>query len=152
MTSQCHLVLPGLNDLKWWWGGPPGPQPTPTSACWVWMNLISLARSGSRGTRADQGVCPTTVSGSPVSGNQSGIGRKRLRHRLALARFGCQHAAIESRRLPARDAQRMPVAVFEVLGKQDNLSAMIRVMSNLTINGLHHRVGFAANGYRSEEH
>jgi hypothetical protein len=26
---------------------------------------------------------------------------------------------------------------------------MIRVMSNLTINGLHHRVGFAANGYLS---
>ena len=32
-----------------WWGGPPGPQPTPPSAC------------GSRGTRADQGVRPTIV-------------------------------------------------------------------------------------------
>jgi 2-polyprenyl-3-methyl-5-hydroxy-6-metoxy-1,4-benzoquinol methylase len=32
-----------------WWGGPPGPQPTPPSAC------------GSRGTRADQGVRPTNT-------------------------------------------------------------------------------------------
>ena len=32
-----------------WWGGPPGPQPTPPSAC------------GSRGTRADQRVRPTST-------------------------------------------------------------------------------------------
>src|ERR1017187_6617663 len=80
MASQCHLVFPKLLSLHSWWGGPPGPQPTPTSACWVWMNLISLARSGSRGTRADQGICPTTASGSPVLGKLSDIGRKRLRH------------------------------------------------------------------------
>ena len=48
------------------WGGPPGPQPTPTSARWE--------KSGSRGTRADQGVCPTIASASPVSGKLSGIG------------------------------------------------------------------------------
>jgi hypothetical protein len=41
------------------WGGPPGPQPTPSSACLVWIGLNSLATGGSRGTRADQGVCPT---------------------------------------------------------------------------------------------
>ena len=35
------------------WGGPPGPQPTPSSAC---SRVIS---SGSWGTRADQGVRPT---------------------------------------------------------------------------------------------
>src|ERR1022692_4639011 len=72
--AQCHLVFPKLLSLHSWWGGPPGPQPTPTSACWVWMNLISLARSGSRGTRADQGVCPTTASGSPALGKLSDIG------------------------------------------------------------------------------
>src|ERR1022692_3025639 len=79
-SGQCHLVFPKLLSLHSWWGGPPGPQPTPTSACWVWMNLISLARSGSRGNRADQGVCPTTASGSPVLGKLSAIGRKRLPH------------------------------------------------------------------------
>src|ERR1022692_4549252 len=72
--AQCHLVFPKLLSLHSWWGGPPGPQPTPTSACWVWMNLISLARSGSRGTRADQGVCPTTASGSPALRKLSDIG------------------------------------------------------------------------------
>jgi hypothetical protein len=35
------------------WGGPPGPRPTPSSAS------AGLAGSGSRGTRADQGVRPT---------------------------------------------------------------------------------------------
>ncbi len=32
---------------------------TPSSACLVWIKLNSLATGGSRGTRADQGVCPT---------------------------------------------------------------------------------------------
>ena len=37
------------------WGGPPGPRPTPPSAC------LGLAGSGSRGTRADRGVRPTLL-------------------------------------------------------------------------------------------
>ncbi len=37
-----------MSSLQWW-GGPPGPQPTPPSAC------------GSRGTRTDQGVRPTNT-------------------------------------------------------------------------------------------
>jgi hypothetical protein len=41
-----------------WWGGPPGPQPTPSSAGW---SSAVLRNSGSRGTRADQGVRPTTA-------------------------------------------------------------------------------------------
>jgi hypothetical protein len=40
------------------WGGPPGPQPTPTSARRDRMRLISLQEGGSRGTRADQGSAP----------------------------------------------------------------------------------------------
>jgi hypothetical protein len=35
---------------------------------------FSLQKSGSRGTRADQGVCPTTASESPGSGKLSGVG------------------------------------------------------------------------------
>src|ERR1035438_9146411 len=92
MASQCHLVLPGLNDLKWWRGGPPGPQPTPSSACLVWRKLISLARSGSRGTRADQGVCPTTASGSPALGKLSDIGMPSC----PTASFLRYHEAVEA--------------------------------------------------------
>jgi hypothetical protein len=36
------------------WGGPPGPQPTPWSACYDGSD------SGTRASRADQGVRPTT--------------------------------------------------------------------------------------------
>ena len=43
-----------VEDAKW--GGPPGPQPTPTSASW---KCDRAPKSGSRGTRADQGVRPT---------------------------------------------------------------------------------------------
>ena len=38
------------------------------------MRLIRYRRAGPRGTRADQGVCPTTASESPVFGKLSGIG------------------------------------------------------------------------------
>src|ERR1022692_848714 len=38
------------------WGGPPGPRPAP------WPGRCSRASSGSRGTRADQGVRPTRDS------------------------------------------------------------------------------------------
>ena len=48
-------------------GRTPGPLPTPPSACVGWMELISLAGSGSRGTRADQGVRPTVSSGFSCS-------------------------------------------------------------------------------------
>jgi hypothetical protein len=36
-------------------GRTPGLQPTPSSACLVWMELNSLATGGPRGTRADLG-------------------------------------------------------------------------------------------------
>ena len=42
------------------WGGPPGPQPTPSSALWVLETLNSLTKSGSGGTRADRGGRRTT--------------------------------------------------------------------------------------------
>jgi hypothetical protein len=38
------------------WGGPPGPRPMPSSAGW---EQAVTSTGGSRGTRADQGVCPT---------------------------------------------------------------------------------------------
>jgi hypothetical protein len=38
--------------------------------------------------------------------------------------------------------------MFEVLGEKDNLSAMVGVMGNLTIDSLHDRMGFSPNGYR----
>jgi hypothetical protein len=56
------------------WGGPPGPQPTPSSACLVWIGLNSLATGGSRGTRADQGVCPTIPVQFPALENYMTLG------------------------------------------------------------------------------
>src|ERR1019366_1491256 len=48
------------------WGGPPVPQRPPSRVCFVWLRLISLARSGSRGPRADQGVRPTMAGGITI--------------------------------------------------------------------------------------
>jgi hypothetical protein len=48
MSAQCHLVFPRSQSLHWEWGRP------------VYMELDLLATGGSRGTRADQGVCPTS--------------------------------------------------------------------------------------------
>ena len=48
-----------------WWGGPPGPRPTPpSSACWHRAGL--RCNGGSGGTRADQGVRPTRAIPTPA--------------------------------------------------------------------------------------
>jgi hypothetical protein len=60
-THECAILLSK-------WGGPPGPQPTPSSACWVSIELNSLATGGSRGTRADQGGLPHKL-GATQSGH-----------------------------------------------------------------------------------
>jgi len=65
--------------------------------------------------------------------------------RLSLAGFTGEHAVIEVRRLPARYGQRLPVVMGPMLGEENNLPAMVRVVRDLTIGGLHHGVGFAAN-------
>ena len=72
-----------------------------------------------------------------------------LRYTLPLAGFAAQDATIEFRGLLARHAQRFPLSMLEVLGEEHNLSAMVGVMRHLAIDGLHHRMGFAANGHGS---
>src|SRR5262245_58222945 len=64
--------------------------------------------------------------------------------------FFCQER-IEFRRTIARYAQRLPIARLEVFGEIDDLSDVIRVMRNLTVDGLHHRVVLAANLNGSHE-
>ncbi len=39
----------------------------------------------------------------------------------------------------------------EVLGKQYNLANVMRIVGDLAINGLHHGVGFTANGHGAGE-
>src|ERR1035438_7008029 len=41
-----------------WWGGPPGPRPTPPSACWRSAWLISLARQRDEGVPRGPGGPP----------------------------------------------------------------------------------------------
>ena len=61
---ECAILLSfsGVAELALRVGQTPGLQPTPSSA---WLSLAGaddlLATSGSRGTRADQGVCPTGI-------------------------------------------------------------------------------------------
>src|ERR1035437_4669975 len=65
-----------------WWGGPPGPQPTPSSACFVALG------SGSRGTRADQGVRPTICAWPLLFGYLLATGSYKFR-----VLDGCRGAA-----------------------------------------------------------
>src|ERR1700730_9326862 len=70
---------------------------------------------------------------------------------LPLAGFSSKHATIEVRRSLARYAQRLPIVMFQMLCEKQDLSAMVGVVSNLAIDGLHHRMGFSTNGYRPLE-
>ena len=47
---------------------------SPWTAADALVGSLGFEKSGSGGTRAGQGVCPTTASESPVSGKLSGIG------------------------------------------------------------------------------
>jgi hypothetical protein len=71
--GSMSFSFPIVEHLHKLWGGPPGSRPTPPSACSGWMRLIPVAKSGSGGTRADQGVRPTIYAGFPVSGILNGI-------------------------------------------------------------------------------
>src|SRR5664279_6582823 len=57
---------------------PPVRSRRPRRLAAVWMMLISLAKSGSRGTRADQGVRPTICAEWSPRSKVSGIGRFRV--------------------------------------------------------------------------
>src|ERR1035437_8403420 len=49
------------------WGGPPGPRPTPPSACsHPARRWPRCPRGGTGASRADQGVCPTTSAALPI--------------------------------------------------------------------------------------
>src|SRR5271165_2145988 len=48
-------------------------------------------------------------------------------------------------RPPARHAQAAPLFGLQMLGQKDNLSAVIRIMSQLPVDRLHHRVRFSAD-------
>jgi outer membrane protein len=84
MQLSSHLAFQNLLSWLTLWGGPPGPQPTPSSA-------QSLQKSGPWGTRAHQGVRPTIVpSNSQFRGKLSdmGVGNPRFlaKHRLPYGR------------------------------------------------------------------
>ena len=57
---ECSMLGIGVKSL----GSPPGLQPTPCRLGLVYIELNLLAAGGSRGTRADQGVCPTSFGNS----------------------------------------------------------------------------------------
>ena len=65
---------------------------------------------------------------------------------LALAGFAGGHLAIEFGGAVAGDAEGLPAVAGEVLGEKDDLADVVRVMRELAIDGLHHGVGFAADG------
>ena len=87
-----------------------------------------------------------TFAGLELNASDKGLpSRTALAYRMShahlplpLARLAHTHPAIEFRGLLARDAQRFPLRMFEVLGEEHDLSAMVGVMRHLAIDGLHH--------------
>src|SRR6266566_4269716 len=76
LKPQCHLVFPLSNICINCGADPLVRGRRPRRPVRGWMRLILLAKSGSRGTRADQGVRPTTYAEFPVSGKLNRIGLK----------------------------------------------------------------------------
>src|ERR1017187_1022301 len=61
LEAACRRAWTGAkNQSGEWWGGPPGPRATPPPACWrpAW-GCYGWPGSGTRASRADQGVRPT---------------------------------------------------------------------------------------------
>ncbi len=67
---------------------------------------------------------------------------------LSLARVARSHFAVELCRPVPRNAERLPSLARIVLGQQDNLPDMHRVVRQLPVNRLHYRVCFSANRHR----
>src|ERR1035438_3544347 len=64
-----------------WWGGPPGPRPTPPSACWHIAGCrYRWSGSGTRASRADQGVRPTICAEWSPGSNSVALGQECRRH------------------------------------------------------------------------
>ena len=74
------LSFPDIVQFGFKVGQTPGLQPTPSSACLVWIALNWLATGGSRGTRADQGVCPTISVQFLALGKVSDIAQECVRN------------------------------------------------------------------------
>jgi hypothetical protein len=77
-SLQCRLVLP-LADTSLNCGADALVCSRPPGRLFVsGKHLIPRANSGSRGTRADLGVCPTDSAPFAILAKLSGIGRCRL--------------------------------------------------------------------------
>jgi len=76
------LTLPSPTIGITWWGGRPRPQPAPGRLLNDRRCLILRGKSGTRASRADQGVRPTINAESHLSGNVSDIGLKPAPPRL----------------------------------------------------------------------
>ena len=53
----------------------------------------------------------------------------------------------EGLRSPAWNAQRLPFRRAEMFAQEDDLPDVVRVVRDLAIDGLHHRMRFTANGH-----
>src|ERR1700690_653277 len=65
---------------------------------------------------------------------------------LPLPSLSRQDSPVKLRRLVSRHAQRSPFAGRVVFGQENDLSAVVGVVRDLAVDGLHHRMRLAANG------
>src|SRR5690348_5872931 len=74
VESVIRLSFRTAVRLHKMWGGRPRPRPAPDQS-WAAREVLPFKVAGrSRGTRADQGVCPTAVPQDPRPGKLNGNG------------------------------------------------------------------------------
>ena len=71
--SAAGFVRARTIDLKWWWGGPPGPQPTSSSACWDLEKADFAGEERVQGDPRRPGGLPHDCIWIPTLGKLSGM-------------------------------------------------------------------------------
>src|ERR1019366_4742049 len=94
------------------------------------------------------------------TGRETVIGMKRIAVRrrappcappLPLALFAHRDFPVEFRRFVLGHGERFPLPGTKVLGQHDDLPDVIGIVSDLPVDGLHHRVILAADGHRASD-
>src|SRR5205085_10613296 len=91
------------------------------------------------------GDSPRGRRGSSPCRRRPGAGSSCL-GALRMAAGRTLRALVELFGLAARDAERLPVGGFEVLGEEDDLAGVLAGVRELAVDGLDDRVRLAADG------
>src|SRR5215831_10896300 len=118
----------------------PAQQKVSSSGCGVNRRMVLFSVFSSATRCAD--AMPTNTSNAAA---MVCIRISDIMTGLALAGFPGRDLLVEFRRPVAGNAERVPAVVSEMLRQQDDLPDVVRIMRDLAVDRLHHRVRLASN-------